>query len=1080
MFSRARVLAVSSARCFMLAAGLCLLPGQDALSAETDIPNRAPNAGFEQAAGELPAGWQTRTWAGAGEHTYPQSGRGGGRCVAIASGQGGDLSWSADVPVQPNTLYRLSGWIRTENLQAGTGRGALLNVHQVRGAATPAVTDTSDWTRVESLVYSGDRETLLVNCLFGGWGRSTGTAWYDDLRLEAVDVDVAYVKRATWAETMVASRQRLLELGGAGQGEGGALRARLWAALNRDFLWPSCQFQARLAACDGADWFARAADTDLERTILAEELASPAHLPAAERSRFQAELDALTRAEASPHDHRRLDLFERLAAAKGAAMLGQCPPVAFLKRQAGGLHGTNATMLARRTGVGSAICVFDPAHPQHGARTIFDDPEGFILDMGLSYDAKRIVFAYKKEAAGGRYPFRIYEIGVDGSGLRQVSTGPYHDVSPMYLPDGRIVFNSTRVEAYSMCQDFLAAALYVMDADGTNVRRLEYNTLCNTTPYVLDDGSILFTRWEYQDKNIFCTQGLWTINPDGSRLQLFYGNTLTVPNAIYGAKQIPGTRKTICVMAAHHFPPLGGIAVIDRSHGLESAASMRTLTPEVPYRVTKGHDWKETSWGPGDVFHPWSYTDPWPLAEDLFLVAYGGPLKNGPQRYRLSLMDATGLAIPLYDDAKTSCFHPMPLAPRLVPHQLPGEPPPEPEGEGCFFVQDVYEGLVQWGVERGQVKQLRVMSQAPKRYNTEGPRYSDHYPAIGEGTYYVKVNYGTVPVAEDGSAYFVAPAGVEFYFQALDAGGKEIRRMGTVTQITAGETQSCIGCHESRFRAPAMRRSAMERLRRPPDPITAPSWGPGPVDFVEQVQPVLDRYCVECHQGPDPEGGVDLSGDKTRFFNMAYETLVFTPGLVAAYHLHGAPTGNFPPLATGSYVSRLTELLEGKHADVDVDAESRRRVYTWIDANIPYYGTWAMCRPHTVGGRDTWLGLGQKPLPWFAAFAEAYRTAGLPGDLAPDTRINPRYFPHQIEGLRHADVNLTRPQYSRVLRDHLAESAGGRAEDGKAAFQTPDDPRYQAMLRAIEQGKAALLAHPRIDMPGAAAVPQDRHFGRTF
>ncbi|MDZ7619925.1 MAG: hypothetical protein U1E05_23235, partial [Patescibacteria group bacterium] len=445
-------------------------------------------------------------------------------------------------------------------------------------------------------------------------------------------------------------------------------------------------------------------------------------------------------------------------------MIRRCPPIAFIKRQAGGLNGTNGTMLARRTGVGSAICGFDPAEPAKGTWVIFDAPDGFILDMGISHDGRKIVFAYKEKAATGEHPFHIFEIGVDGKGLRRLSKGPYHDISPMYLPDGRIVFNSTRVEAYSMCQDFLAAALHVMDGDGANVRRLEYNTLSNTTPYVLDDGSILFTRWEYQDKNIFCTQALWTINPDGSRLQLFYGNTLTVPNAIYGAKQIPGTRNVLCTLAAHHYPPMGGIAIIDRSLGLESTESMRILTPDVPYRVTKGRDWKDTNWQPGDVFYPWSYTDPWPLAEDLFLVSYGGPLTGGPERYRLYLMDATGFKTPLYDDPATSCFHPMPLTSRPLPHQVPGQPPSESRGEGYFYVQDVYEGLLSWGVQRGQVRALRIMSQLPKRYNTEGPRYSDHYPAIGEGTYYVKVNYGTVPVDDEGSAYFAAPAGVELYF----------------------------------------------------------------------------------------------------------------------------------------------------------------------------------------------------------------------------------------------------------------------------------------------------------------------------
>ena len=746
------------------------------------------------------------------------------------------------------------------------------------------------------------------------------------------------------------------------------------------------------------------------------------------------------------------------------AALRNCPPVVFLKRKNHGLRGTNATMHSHGTSVGSAICLYDPAHPEAGARTIFNDPEGFIFDLSLSFDAQRIVFAYKKEVRQRQDSYHIYEINLDGTGLRPLTTGRYHDFSPAYLPDGRIVFNSTRVESYSLCQDFLAAALHVMDGDGGHLRRLEYNTLCDTTPAVRDDGSILFGRWEYQDKNIFCTQGLWTINPDGSRVQLFYGNTLTVPNSIYGAKPIPGTDKVICVMAAHHHPPLGGIAIIDRSVGLEETAAMRTLTPDVPYRPTKGKTWRDANWGPGDIFYPWSYTDPCPIREDLFLVSYGGPLQGGPERYRLFLLDDQGRKAPLYEDPTNSCFNPVPVQARAVPNRVPGEPPAETKGEGRFFVVDVYQGLLEQGVKRGQVKDLRVMSQVPKKYNTEGPRYSDHYPAIGEGSYYVKYNHGTVPVHEDGSAYFVAPAGMELYFQALDADGKEIRRMGTTTQITDGETQSCIGCHEHRFQSPP--NVTATRTLRPPDRITPPPWGAGTVDFVQQVQPVLDQHCGSCHGGARQDGNIDLSGDKTRLFNMAFETLVFTPGLVARYHIGSGPTGNFPALSSGSWVSRLTRHLETNHAGVNLPSEARRRIYTWIDANVPYYGTWEMTRPHTVGGRDTWLDVGGKPLPWFAEFRAAYTAAS--------------GLTNAMERVHNADINLTRPEFSRVLLRNLARSAAGLAAEDKALFKTKADPSYQAMLHAIEQGRQALLAKPRMDMPGAVPVPQVRDFGKTF
>ncbi|MHC5057621.1 MAG: HzsA-related protein [Planctomycetota bacterium] len=750
-----------------------------------------------------------------------------------------------------------------------------------------------------------------------------------------------------------------------------------------------------------------------------------------------------------------------------------CPPVAFVKRRNHGMSGTNGTMHARVHGVGRELMVYDPAVPEDGAKTIFRSPEGFIFDMNPSYDAKKLVMSYR---TGRREPFHVYEIGVDGSGMRQLTDGPYHDVSPAYLPDGRIVFNTTRVESYSLCQNFLAAALYVMQGDGTDIRRLEYSSLCDMTPFVLQDGSILYSRWEYQDKNIFCVQALWTVNPNGTRVQLFYGNTLTIPNSMYGAKEIPGTDRVVFTMAAHHHPPIGAIAVLDRRLGIENPKAMRNITPEVPYRPTAGRNWRDKNWGPGDKLYRWSYVDPWPVEEDMILVSYGGPLDGSVGRYRLFLMDESGNKVPLYEDPEQSCFMPVPLRPRALPHLFPGNVPETPQGngrfsvpavdqgEGRFFVLDVYRGLEEKGVTRGQVKQLRVMCQLPKKYNTEGPRYADHYPAIGEGTYYVKYNYGTVPVREDGSAYFVAPAGVELYFQVLDTDGKEVRRMGSVTQLVPGEVQGCIGCHEPRFSAPP-RDATTRMLRGEPDRITPPQWGAGPVDFVKQVQPVLDRHCVECHRGPKAKGRVDLSGDKTRFFNMAFETLVFGRDLVARYHINPGRTGNFPPLATGSYVSRLTELIEKKHEKADVDDEGRRRIYTWIDANVPYYSTWDMTRPHSKGGRDTWYDRRGKPLPWFQAFMAAWKTAGLPGDP---------------KSIRNADINLTKPEWSRVLLVNLAKSAGGWADDAKAASRTTDAPGYRAVLSALEQGRDALLAKPRVDMPGAVPVPQKREFGRVF
>lgn len=765
---------------------------------------------------------------------------------------------------------------------------------------------------------------------------------------------------------------------------------------------------------------------------------------------------------------------------------GRVPKLAFVKRHHFRNPGAGGVLLCWDVFTsGGGIYTFDPTRPEDGEREIFNSDRGVVFDMTPSFDAERLLFSWMDLSSPGEDSFHVYEINVDGSGLRQLTTGRYHDVSPAELPDGGIAFVSTRVESFSMCQDAPASALHVMRPDGSDIRRIQFGTLADFSPYVLDDGSILFTRWEYQDKSVFSVQSLWTINPDGARLNLFYGNTITIPNTIWQAKPIPGTNRVICTLAPHHRNLVGAIGILDRRQGLENPRSLVNITPEIPYQPTN-----DPRWQPGDALHYWSYRDPWPIDRDLYLVAYGG---GGPERYRLYLLQEDGRKTPLWEDTRISCFNPVPLVPRRRPHLVsqhePTPPAAEPTtlpgateapaigqaGHGTFLVVDVYQGLPM--IERGTVKELRVMTQVRKPTNNRGARAYFNYhdivdPVIGAGTFYVKYNCGTVPVEADGSAYFRAPAGTELYFQALDADGKELSRMGSFTQLMPGEHQSCVGCHEPRFSAPPRDGGVPMALENGPVDITPPPWGAGPVDFVRQVQPVLDEYCADCHGGVDPAAGIDLSGDKTRHFNMAYENLAVR-NLVDFLYLTPPQeeTGHFRPLTTGSRVSRIVELIEQGHGDVDVDDQGRRKLYTWIEANIPYYATYQHTRPGTAGSRDAWSGEWTKPL----ADRFGARCAACHGELEfrQDT-------PHS------AWVNLTRPQFSRILNGPLATSAGGlglcRQQDGQppALFADKNDPDYRAMLAAIVEGRRQLGLKPRMDMPNAVPAEYERDFGRLF
>ena len=86
--------------------------------------------------------------------------------------------------VQPNAFYRLSGWIKTKDLRGAVG--ALLNIQNMQHVKTPRVTGTKDWTRVATVFRTTETTALEINCLYGGWGVSTGQAWYDDVALEPV------------------------------------------------------------------------------------------------------------------------------------------------------------------------------------------------------------------------------------------------------------------------------------------------------------------------------------------------------------------------------------------------------------------------------------------------------------------------------------------------------------------------------------------------------------------------------------------------------------------------------------------------------------------------------------------------------------------------------------------------------------------------------------------------------------------------------------------------------------------------------------------------------------------------------
>jgi hypothetical protein len=355
----------------------------------------------------------------------------------------------------------------------------------------------------------------------------------------------------------------------------------------------------------------------------------------------------------------------------------------------------------------------------------------------------------------------------------------------------------------------------------------------------------------------------------------------------------------------------------------------------------------------------------------------------------------------LYDDPEISCKRPMPLRPRLCPPVLASSIDPKlaRDNMGVFTVQDIYTGLGP-GVARGRVKYLRVSEEVPAKleklacgeYRNDHPPFTDFYAspihkvrgpaqsfltrtpnapvssvatnhnwgelvarkdaglyevteAAGWPSYVAKMSHGIVPVEEDGSASFLAPASRQLYFQLLDADFNEIQRMRSVIQLQPGEQRSCIGCHENRQEAPPGA-GLQQALMRAPVPLQDPPWGAVPFDYETMVQPVFDRHCVECHDAGQRASKPDLRGNLDRDrVPLSYRSLI-EGGYVHYFdYTYGMRHFKAEPLSFGTLKSRLFDILcDSNHARIELSEDEMRAVKAWIDFNVPLWADYTYRR----------------------------------------------------------------------------------------------------------------------------------------
>jgi len=779
--------------------------------------------------------------------------------------------------------------------------------------------------------------------------------------------------------------------------------------------------------------------------------------------------------------------------------ISRLEPIAFIRCPAFGVNAIAPYSSGGSTP--SSICVFDPAKPAEPARVVFAEDGLRIYDVNLSYDAKTVFFsAIRKGVVGG---WHIYEIGVDGKGLKQITKGPCRDISPLLLPSGRMMFVSDRANTWVQCQGQKAGLLYTCKRDGGEIKCVSANIDSDHSPQIMNDGRVLFTRWDYGiERNVFARHAMWSMNPDGTRLQLFFGNTIEDPGGFWEARSIPGRPEVVCVFGPHHSYHAGMIGLVWNKLGPEAprGEGFRFVTNEIPVYC--------------DIAFPNGYQDAFPVNERLFLVSYGG---DGGKKNRLYLLDDRGNRKCIYEAADNlGCWGPMLLkarkAPPVIPDQCdnpvwkyrePEEMNSKPDNlTGTLMVQDVYQGIAPL-VKPGQARYIQVMEQVRKSRRMAGGEAWGHTPIIGRGTVHVRRLIGLVPIQSDGSAHFKVPARRNISLNVLDAEGKMLMRMGSDMHVMPGERQSCIGCHENRLGGLASTPGSARPIaaRKPPLDPKRLDWGTGGIiDYQKVVQPVWDKYCTKCHSGPNPKAGIDLSGDRTRFFCVSYDNLIERDTVNFNAPFAGGH-GETTPLTVGSIVSRLCNHIEGKtKCGKAIPLEDRRRIYAWIDANVPYYGTYHYSKVRGIGARDSWeTATGRNTKGWliggvwkpfekrcFSCHKRQINNQGFWGwlggpmtqmvtvssklwtDRSVTAHVFPQRYPMSAKIGPELRINLTNPANSSLLQAPLSKKAGGwglcKNTDGSAVFIDKSDADYKQMLKAIEEGRQRLYAIPRVDM----------------
>ncbi|MAG94677.1 MAG: hypothetical protein CMJ48_13160 [Planctomycetaceae bacterium] len=593
-----------------------------------------------------------------------------------------------------------------------------------------------------------------------------------------------------------------------------------------------------------------------------------------------------------------------------------------------------------KSGFDDEVAVLSPVRPEGELRVVHHPEEGrFVGDVELHFDGEKLLFS----SVGSHDRWQVFEVNIDGTGLRQVTVGAEPDIDSYdacYLPSGDIIFSSTAGFCGVPCvkgSDHVAN-LYLMDEHGKNVRQLTFDQDHDWCPTLLPNGRVLYLRWEYSDIPHFASRILFHMNPDGTEQMEYYGSNSYWPNSMFFARPIPGkpTQFAAVISGHHDVPRMGELVLFDSAKGRHEADGVVQRIPGFGQKV-------EPVLRDGLVKASWpKFLHPWPLSDKYFIVsAQKGPNAN----WGIYLVDVFDNMTLLKETPGYAMLEPIPLRktqrPPVVPNRVREE-----QSDAVVYIEDIYAGPGLEGIPRGTVENLRLFT-----YHFAYHGMGGQVNRVGlDGPWDIKRIMGSVPVEADGSVRFRIPANTPISVQPLDDEGQALQLMRSWFVGMPGEQVSCVGCHERQDRAPGNR--STDALARSVSEI-APWYGrERGFSFKREVQPVLDQHCVGCHNGqPSPDGTAlaDLrahppvrAGSPSAGYNNGS---LFSPSYLELRRFVRAPTIEsdmhlLPPMDFHADTTRLMQMLRKGHHAVELDHEAWDRLVTWIDLHAPAHGTW--------------------------------------------------------------------------------------------------------------------------------------------